>query len=195
MAKNTSDKKSSSRAGTRHKFKKMLWQVKENISNDNVNIISAGISYYSFLAIFPAIAAIIALYGLVADQQTVEMQLGLLAEFLPPQSNELIKQQLDQLVQSSSTALGWSVVFSIIFSIWSANRGMKALFQGINIAYNGENRKGFVRGNGITLLFTFIGILAVILSMALLVVIPVIVGFFDIGGGTKLLINTARWVL
>lgn len=176
-------------------WKDIAVRVKNQISKDNVNIISAGISYYAFLAIFPAIAAIIAIYGLVTDQQTIQKQLNALANVLPPQSSELIQQQLTQIVQGSPTALGWGLAISIVLSIWSANRGTKALFQGINIAYNEEDQRSFIKGNAITLLFTFLGIITVIISMALVVAFPAIIGSLNLPAATGFLVQTARWIL
>lgn len=176
-------------------WKDIAVRVKNQISKDNVNIISAGISYYAFLAIFPAIAAIIAIYGLVTNQQTVQRQLNALSNVLPPQSSELIQQQLTQIVQGSPTALGWGLVISIVLSIWSANRGTKALFQGINIAYDEEDQRGFIKGNAITLLFTFLGIITVIISMALVVAFPAIIGNLNLQAATGFLVQAARWIL
>lgn len=176
-------------------WKDIAVRVKDQISKNNISIISAGIAFYAFLAIFPAIAAIISIYGLVTDPQTVGRQLNALANVLPAQSSTLIQGQLSQIVQGSPTALGWGLAFSVIFSIWSANKGTKALFQGINIAYNEEDNRGFIKQNAVTLLFTSLGIIAVIISMALVVVFPVIIGNLGLPAGTGFLIQASRWIL
>jgi membrane protein len=105
----------------------IIKRVFREISDDNVSIISAGVAFYAFLAIFPAIAAIISIYGLIADSQTIQKHLSSFAEVLPSQASELIRSQLGQISRGSSTALGWGLLLSVFLSLWSANRGTSAL--------------------------------------------------------------------
>lgn len=170
-------------------------RVFQQISKDNVSIIAAGVAFYAFLAIFPAIAATISIYGLIVDPQTVIKQLSDMAEFLPTQATGLIRSQLDQITSGSPSALGWGLVFSILLSIWSANRGTSALFQGINIAYNEENKRGFFKNTAITLLFTFIGIIVAIVSLALVVALPAAIEGLGVSGPILTAAMWLRWVL
>ena len=170
-------------------WKDIAIRVKNENSKDNVTIVAAGVAFYGFLALFPALAAIISIYGLVVDPQTVQQQLSGLASALPPQSQQLIQQQLSQITQGSSSALGWGLVFSIVFSLWSANKGTSALFTGLNIVYDEEETRGFIKTNAMTLLFTCLGIVAVFVTLALIVIIPVGIGNLGIAGALQTLIQ------
>jgi len=82
-------------------------RVKNQISSDNLTIVAAGVAFYAFLALFPAIAAVISIYGLVVSPQGVEQQLQQLSGFLPPQSQQLVSQILQQIASRSQQALGY----------------------------------------------------------------------------------------
>jgi membrane protein len=170
-------------------------RVSKQISADNVGITAAGIAFYAFLAIFPTIAAVIAIYGLITDPQTAQQQMSGLANVLPKEAAQLLQGQLSQIARGSSSALSWGLVLSILLSLWSANKGTRALFQGINIAYNEEDNRGFLKGNAITLLFTIMGILLAIISMVLVIALPALTGQLGLSRMMQTAIAVIRWVL
>jgi membrane protein len=170
-------------------------RVYRQIGEDNIGIAAAGVAFYAFLSIFPTIAATIAIYGLIIDPQTAEQQMTGLANVLPQQAAQLLKDQLEQISHSSSAALSWGLVFSVILSLWSANKGTAALFQAINIAYNEEYKRGFLKGNSLTLLFTLLGIVVAIISMALVIALPALTNQLKLSGALQTMILIARWIL
>lgn len=170
-------------------------RVFREISDDNVSIISAGVAFYAFLAIFPAIAAIISIYGLVVDPQTVQQQLSSVAEVLPKQASQLMRSQLSQIVKGSPTALGWGLFLSVFLSLWSANRGTSALFQGLNVVYDEKNKRGFIKNTALTLLFTLLGVIVAIISIALVIALPAIAGGLGISGVLMTTLMWLRWFL
>ena len=176
-------------------WKDIFMRVKKENSKDNVGILAAGVAFYAFLSLFPLIAAVISIYGLVTDPQTVQQQLAGLADVLPPQSRQLIQQQLSQITQGSPTALGWGLIFSVLLSIWSANKGTRALFQGLNITYDEQEKRGFFKLNAVTLLFTLLGIIGVIISMVLVVALPVAITNLNLPGPLEGLLRWGRWIL
>ena len=176
-------------------WKTVLLRVKESISNDNVPIVSAGVAFYSFLAIFPALTALISIYGLAFNPQQVQDQLMQLATVMPQEALEIIKQQLENLVSTSGGALGWGVAIGILFSLWSAKQGTSSLFTGLDIAYEVKKPRGFLMQNAISLLFTLGAIILVILSMSLIVAFPAAVGYLGLPAGVENLISWLRWVV
>ncbi len=169
--------------------------VKDEIGENNVSIVSAGVAFYAFLAIFPAIGALVSIYGLAMDPQQIQNQLTQLAGVMPEQAYDILKTQLENLMETSGSALGWSMAIGILFSIWSANKGTKSLFTGVDIAYDTKNDRGFFKQNGLTLLFTFGAIILVILSMALIVAFPAFVDQLGLPSGIQNLIGWGRWIL
>lgn len=176
-------------------WKTILLGTKDAIADDNVPIVSAGVGFYSFLAIFPALTALISIYGLAFNPQQVQDQLLQLASVMPEQALEILKQQLESLVSTSGGALGWGVAIGILFSLWSAKQGTSSLFTGLDIAYGVKKPRGFLMQNAISLLFTFGAILLVILSMSLIVAFPALVGYLGLPDWLENLISWTRWVL
>ncbi len=170
-------------------------RVFREISDDNVSIISAGVAFYAFLAIFPAIAAIISIYGLVVDPQTVQQQLSSVTEVLPEQASRLMRSQLGEIVKGSSTALGWGLFLSVLLSLWSANRGTSALFEGLNVVYDEKNRRGFIKNTALSLLFTLLGVIVAIISIALVIALPALAGGLGVSGVFMATLMWSRWVL
>ena len=169
--------------------------VKDEIGDNNVSIVSAGVAFYAFLAVFPAIGALVSIYGLAMDPQSLQGQLENLAQVMPQQAFEIIEAQLKDLVSTSGSALSWSLAIGILLSIWSANKGTKSLFTGIDIAYDTKDDRGFIKQNALTLLFTFGAILLVIISLAIIVLWPVMIDKVPLPSTIKGLITWLRWVI
>lgn len=169
--------------------------VKDEIGDNNVSIVSAGVAFYAFLAVFPAIGALVSIYGLAMDPQSLQGQLENLAQVMPQQAFEIIEAQLKDLISTSGSALSWSLAIGILLSIWSANKGTKSLFTGIDIAYDTKDDRGFIKQNALTLLFTFGAILLVIISLAIIVLWPVMIDKVPLPSTIKGLITWLRWVL
>lgn len=176
-------------------WKEVMMRVKEQVSTDNINIVAAGVAFYFFLALFPTLAAIISIYGLVTEPVEVERHLQQLTSVLPRDTHEMLTERLHNLVDKSSTTLGWGVVLSILLSLWSANSGTKSLFEGINIAYDEEETRSFLKLNGFTLLFTLAGIVVGSLSMALVLAFPAIIESLGLPGWLETVLQLSRWLI
>jgi membrane protein len=109
-------------------WKEILLRVKDKIKEDNVSIVAAGVAFYFFLSLFPAIAAIFSIYGLVVDPAQVEQQLKQVADTLPADAHQMVTNILKQTAEKSSESLSWSLILSILFSIWSANKATSLQF-------------------------------------------------------------------
>lgn len=147
-------------------------RVVKQIGFDHISIIAAGVAFNVFLAIFPLVIAAVSVYGLIIDPPTLEQHLNTMASVLPEGARYLITTQLHSLVQTPNQALGWGLIVSLGISLWAANRGTKALFEGINIAYNAEHTRNLILNNLITLLFTIGGVIFGGITLALLIGIP-----------------------
>lgn len=170
-------------------------RVIDQIKADHLPLVSAGVAFYIFLAIFPAIAALISIYGLMMEPQQVQQQMSQVTAFLPEQAHQLISQSLQNMASQSGQALGWGVTISVLLSLWSSNKGTKALFKGINIAYDEDNTRNFFKENGITLLFTFGAIILAIICMTLIVGFPTMVGNLGLPSAVQTLISIGRWLV
>lgn len=176
-------------------WKIILLRVKDQIAEDNVGIVSAGVAFYAFLAIFPALMALISIYGLAMDPENVQSQISYLSNMMPEQAFSIVEAQINEFTSTSGKALSWGTALGIIFSLWSANKGTKSLFTGVDIAYNTNNTRNFIRQNALTLLFTFGAVLILILSMVLIVIFPALVDQLGLPERIESLITWLRWVI
>jgi membrane protein len=173
----------------------IVLRVKEQISTDNVSILAAGLALYSLLAIFPALAAIVLLYGLVSSPGEIAEQIRSFQGLVPPEGLAILEQQLRTLASQQDEALGIGLAVAIAIALWSARKGMVALITAANIAYNERERRGFFQRLYVSLAFTVAAVLAFILVVALGVIVPIAVSYLPLGraAGTVLLI--VRWIL
>ena len=176
-------------------WKTVVLRVKDEIGENNVSIVSAGVAFYAFLAVFPALAAIVSIYGLATDPQSIQQQLSQISDMMPQQAFSILKDQLEGLTKTPGSALGWSMAIGLLFSIWSANKGTKSLFTGVDIAYDTSNDRGFIKQNALTLAFTFGAIILLIISMALIVAWPALVNRLGLPSGIETLITWGRWLV
>ena len=162
---------------------------------DNMPIIAGGVAFFGFLSIFPALIALISLYGLVASPETVARQVENLSAQLPDSAAELIGDQLTAIVNNSSSALSVSLVVSILAALWSASGGMGNLITAVNLAYDEVEARNFVKLKLLSLGLTLASIVFVIVTFGLLAVVPAVIEALPLGIVGTILAQVARWVL
>ena len=175
------------------------WQVvrrafKEG-SADNVSMLAGGVAFFAFLAIPPAIIAALTLYGLFADPETVSRQVGALAAALPADTQPLVSGLLNSLTTPGGGALGIGLVVSLLGALWSASGGTSNLMSAVNIAYDEEETRGFVKVRAIALALTLGAIVFVLVAVALVAVVPVVLDSLALGAVGTLVAQILRWVL
>jgi membrane protein len=164
-------------------------------SDDHVPMLAGGVAYFAFLAVFPALIAAITLYGLVADPAEVADQVRSLAGMLPQESQPLIVSQLDALVSTSGGALGVGLVVSLLAALWSASSATGNLIQAVNLAYDEEETRGFLKLRGIALLLTLGAIVFVLVTLTLVAVVPPLLDALPIGTAGLVVAQVVRWGL
>jgi membrane protein len=160
---------------------------------DNVPLLAAGMAYYTFLAIFPALIAAVLLYGLFADPATISQQINGLGTALPAPVKDLITQQLTMASGSGKAGLG--AVIAILLALFSASGGMGNLMTAINTAYDEEETRGFIKKRAVALALTLGAIVFLLLVVALVAVLPAVLGFLGTSTLVTILIQVVRWVL
>jgi membrane protein len=176
-------------------LKTLVLYVYTNIGKHRVIALAAGVTFYSILAIFPAIAALVGIYGLFADPTTISTHLDSVADFLPGGAVDVIKDQLTRIASHGKSSLGLTFVLGLVVSLWTANAGIKALFDALNLIHETEEKRGLVKLNIVSLAFTTLGIIFAILALAAVVAIPVILNAAGLGGAIELVANFGRWPL
>ena len=163
-------------------WRDVLWRVFEQIGKDNVSMIAAGVAFYSLLAIFPAITAFVSLYGIVADPAQVQQQIQTLAGVMPADAVALIGDQLRSVASARTSSLGLGALVATLIALWSAGAGVRALMTALNIAYQEDEKRGFIRFYLVAFAFTVGLMAAAILSLLVVVALPVALQFLPLGG-------------
>jgi membrane protein len=165
------------------------------VSENNILLVSGGVTYAVLLALFPALAALVSIYGLLLDPVQVEHQVAALSNVLPPESTQMIADQLHKLVTASSGSLGVSAVVALLFALWSASRGMSGMITALNIAYQEKETRGFIRLNLIAVGLTMLALVGGTVSIALVGVLPAAIQLIGLGVDVQWMVMGLEWPL
>lgn len=174
-------------------LKDVFWRVFRSMESDRVLLVAAGVTYYLLLALFPAMAAMVSLYGFVADPAKLADRITFLSMILPPNALDLFLDQLRSLTQQGRTTLNIGLFGGLALALWSANAGMKALFEAMNVAYGEAEKRGILQLNMISLLFTLGAILVAIVVLVAMGVVPAILSFLWLDRWAEMIIRFSRW--
>lgn len=157
-------------------------------------LIAAGIAFFGILAIFPALAAIIALWGLVGDPQAILPVMERYQALLPADVYKILYDQITTLAATDQGTLGWTTSISILLALWSARAGVAALMQGMNAVYEERNRRGikqYLMAFGLTIALVTVALTAI----GAIVITPIVMAFLPLGPIAGLVLNIIRWTV
>lgn len=160
-------------------WKDIAWRVKDQIAEDRIGLIAAGVAFYGLLALFPALSAILAIAGLVMDPQQVTSQLQQLAGVVPAQVLDIISSQTEAVAGSASGGLGLAAIAGLLIALYSASKGTESLMQGMNVAYDESEERGFVRKTAVKLGLTLFLVLGIVLGLVATVFIPAVLAIVN----------------
>ncbi|KRB46786.1 hypothetical protein ASE02_19890 [Phenylobacterium sp. Root700] len=155
-------------------WKDILWRTYQEIGRDRLPAVAGGVTFYTLLALFPAIGVFVSLYGIFADVGAVQKQLAEMATVFPEEVVGIVGDQMMRLASRPQATLSVAFLISLLLSVWSANAGMKALFDGLNIAYDEAEKRHFVRRTALTYGFTFGALVFLVVMSAILVATPLV---------------------
>jgi membrane protein len=158
-------------------------------------LVAAGATFYLLLALFPALTAFVSLYGFVADPATIVDHISLLATVVPAGGLDLIRERLESLASQPTENLSIGFAVAFLFAFWSANNGMKVLFEAINVAYEEREKRSFIKLNLITFGFTLGAMVVAAALIGAVAVVPAAIAVFDPDASSQVLIQLLRWPL
>jgi membrane protein len=173
--------------------KQFILELYQRISDDRVMSISGGVTFFLLLAIFPATAAIVSIYGLFADLHKMNADMSSLSNVLPGGAVQVLGEQIKRLVANGQKTLGLAAIGGILFSVWSANAGMKSLFDALNIVLKEKETRGFFKLNAVSLAFTAGTIAFVLVAVGAVMVIPALLNSMAWSHYLETVISVARW--
>jgi len=163
------------------------------VSDDRLLTEAAGITFFALLALFPAIGALISIYGLFAEPATINDHLATLSGVIPGGGLEIITDQVRRITAKGNGTLGIGAAIGLATSLWSSNQAMKAMVDSLNIVYAEKETRGFFRRILVTMAFTLAGILLIVLAMVGVVAIPVVLNLIGLGETLETALRLARW--
>jgi len=175
-------------------WRDIAWRTWREISVDRLPAVAGGVTFYTLLALFPAIGAFVSMYGLFADVRTVEEQLRGMRGVFPPSVVQIVGEQMLRLANQGQTKLGLAFAFSLLLSIWSANASMRALFDGLNIAYDEDEKRHLVPRTLLSYAFTFCALLYAAAASTVLIVTPLLLRAARLSALDEI-VAPLRWLL
>ncbi|MDB5458270.1 MAG: hypothetical protein JWO72_11 [Caulobacteraceae bacterium] len=173
-------------------WRDIAWRTWREFNDDGIAGVAASVAFFGILALFPGMAAFVSLYGIYADVGAAQQHLAALAGVLPADSLTFIGTEMIRVAATKKASLGATFGISLLLSLWSANAGVKALFAGLNVAYEEKEKRGFFRLNLITLAFTLGTLVFLLLAMTAMVAAPLVLNFLRLDAGSRF-IAALRW--
>jgi membrane protein len=175
-------------------WRAILVRVWQRMQADGIGVLSGGIAFYAFLSVFPAVAAVLMVWGLFTDMSTLGPQLEALRTFAPDAFG-LVTDQMVAIANQNNGELTLGVLISAVLALWSASGGVSALMGAMNLAYHEKEKRGFIRLTLTSFGFTLGGIVFVALSIAAIAAIPPILEALRLGQTVEALIRVTRWLM
>jgi membrane protein len=176
-------------------WKDILWRTYVRTGEDRLLATAAGVVFFGLLAVFPAITALVSCYGLFANPSTIGGNLQTLALMLPEGSFQIVQDQIARVVTKGNTALGATFLLGLGLAIWSANAGVKAVIDALNVVYEEREKRSFIRLNLLSLAFTTGGIAALLLMVGAVVAFPLMLDHVGLAPESRFIVSLARWPL
>ena len=176
-------------------WKDVAFRVKDQVAKDRVGLLAAGVAFYGLLALFPAITAVIAISGLLIEPSRIVAQLNSFSGLMPEEVITIITKQATAVAGSREGGLGFTALLGVLIAFYSASKGTASLIQGLNVAYDEEESRGFFIRLLVTFALTLMLIAGVICGLAATLAIPAVMAFVDLGPTVAMLINAALWLL
>lgn len=173
-------------------WRDILLRVGQNFLGHRLMLIAAGLTFFALLGIFPALAVVVSVYGLFTDPASIAKQISLLEGFLPRGALDMLATQMIDIASRSDGALTLGLVTGLAIALWSANAGMRNLFNALNIVYEENEKRGFIRITLMSLAFTACVLMFSGVVIALIIILPVLLGFVGLGAWESWLL-LARW--
>jgi membrane protein len=176
-------------------WKDILWRTYVRTGEDRLLATAAGVVFFELLAVFPAITALVSCYGLFANPSTIAANLQTLALMLPQGSFQIVQDQIARVLEKGNTELGARFLFGLGFAIWSANAGVKAIIDALNVVYEEREKRSFVKLTLLSLAFTIGGIAVLLLMVGAVVAFPLALDHLGLAPQSQLIVSLARWPL
>lgn len=171
----------------------ILKRVYADLDNKNISVLAAGIAFYAMLSIFPALAVVIAVYGMLANPATVQHLTGALNGIIPDEAHKLITDYLQALINANHSRLGIGLVISFLVALWSAQYGSATLMESLNVIYGEQETRGAIRFYLISFALTLAAMVFAVIAVTLIAAVPAMVQLLRLSEKAKIIGVLAPW--
>lgn len=169
-------------------------QVMARVGRNNLGLLAAGVAFFGFLAVFPAIGAALTIWGFFADPGAVFRQMQMLQTLMPENAYAIISDQLQGIAAADKAGAGVGALVALLFAFWASSKGTRALITALNVAYEVEETRNIVKHYIMSLVFTVGGVIFALLSVAAIAAIPPVLEALRLGTLSEIAIHLARWL-
>lgn len=170
-------------------------RVKGKLASDHVGLIAAGVAFYALLAIFPAITALMALGGLMMEPAEVTAQLQTLTDMIPKEAAQIILDQAVSVAGSDRGGLGLAFIIGLLLAVYSASKGMGSLIEGLNVVFDEDEDRGFIKKTLWTLGLTVFLIMGLLLGLLAALAVPAVLNLISLPDWLETVLSLSRWVI
>ncbi|HEY0102755.1 MAG TPA: YihY/virulence factor BrkB family protein [Brevundimonas sp.] len=156
----------------------IFWRLGMSYFGDRIGFLSGGVTFFVMLSLFPTLAAFVTIYGLFADPADAAARVSFVYSVMPSGVAKFLADEMNRLAANSNTQLTFTLVWTLALSLWTANGAIKVLFYGLNVAYHEVERRNIVRYNLICMAFTVGGLASILITAAVIVGVPLVLGVF-----------------
>lgn len=176
-------------------WKEIAFRVKDNLGSHHVSLIAAGVAFYALLALFPAMTALMAMAGLILQPSEITTQIQQIASLMPEAAADIVIQQAVSIAGSRDSGLGLAFAIGLLLSLYSASKGMGSLMEGLNVAYEEEEDRGFVMLKLVTLMLTFLLMIGLVGGLAGALAVPILLDMVPMPGWLSTVLAWSRWLI
>lgn len=176
-------------------WKDVAFRVKDEIANDRIGLVAAGVAFYGLLALFPAITAVIAISGLLVEPSQIVEQMRSFSGLMPEEVMTIITDQATSVAGSRDGGLGLAAIVGILVALYSASKGMASLIEGLNVVYDENESRGFIKLKLVTLGLTLLLIAGLVIGLGVTLAVPAILTFANLGPLSSVLATVLPWIL
>lgn len=176
-------------------WRDILLRVRNRLDTDNLGLIAGGVAFFFLLAIFPAISAMVAIYGLVNDPTDMQEQFQSFSQLLPTEASEIILSQLQEVTRQSSASLSMGALLGMLFAFWSSMKGMLAMIRALNVVNLEDEKRGFFELRFFAFFLTACSVIFVVVCLFLIAFIPLLLNNLGLASFSETLFSLLRWPL
>ena len=168
-------------------------RLQPRIRQHNTTLVAAGVAFYAFLALIPALVAFISIYGLVANPANVTTQVKAVASALPKEVQNFFVYQLTSIIHANRAGVSITLIVAIVLALWSASGGMAALVTGVHVAHELDQPKSFVKRRGKALALTLGAMVFLGIVIFVIAALPPVLSNVGLGSAGRIVFGILRW--